>query len=297
MEAAKSKVALSGQSYETRLRQLGATANTEGTLTITAPIAGTVADREITQGESGDVAGKKVLTIINGSNVQMSGNLYEKDLESVRVGQSVRIKVNGIPNRVFAGQISVMGSVVQGESRVVPVKVELENENLVLKPGMFGEMEVLTDRTSGSVIAIPKSAIVETNDKKTIVFVQNGNAFEPVAVTIGQESGDWIEVKKGLVDGDQVVTQRAPQLYTQTLRGVPAKEESGHPAPSPTPSIGLNSPSLPWWLMVPGIGALGGGLFWAGSAWSTRRYRQIQPIDPLPALTAELSEEETHPHA
>lgn len=274
LEVARSRVQLSGQTYETRLRQLGANANEDGTITITAPISGIVADREATPGESGQDAGKKILTIVNGSSVQASGNIYEKDLNQVRVGQPVRVKVNGLVDRTFNGRISVVGSAVQGETRVVPVKVELDNADGVLKPGMFAEIEVLTDRTPVSVLAVPKSAIVETNDKKKIVFVQNGNAFQATEIALGRESGDFVEVTNGLFDGDKVVTQRAPQLYTQSLRG-DTKADAGH---SETPTTTAQaSNSLPWWLVLPMGGAITVGTFWAGTVWSARRQHRLQP--------------------
>jgi len=65
------------------------------------------------------------MTIINGSSVQVSANIYEKDLDLVQTGQRVQMKVAS--NRTFQGQISVVGSVVEAETRVVPVKAQLDN--------------------------------------------------------------------------------------------------------------------------------------------------------------------------
>lgn len=273
VQVAQSKVALSGQTYQTRLRQLGASPNEDGTITITAPIAGVVADREATTGESGQDAGKKIMTIVNGSSVQVSANIYEKDLNQVQMGQRVRVNVNGMPDRKFEGRISVIGAVVQGETRVVPVKAELDNPGQVLKPGMFAELEVLTNRTPAAVMAIPKSALVETNDKKTVVFVQNGNAFQPTEVTLGRESGDSVEVKSGLFDGDMIVSQRATQLYAQSLRGG-TKAEAGKEGEKAAPAAANQSGQLPWWIVVPVGGAIAAGTFWAGTYWASRRNRK-----------------------
>ncbi len=272
VEVAQSKVALSGQTYQTRLRQLGASPNEDGTITITAPIAGVVADRETTTGESGQDAGKKIMTIVNSSSVQVSANIYEKDLSQVQTGQRVRVRVNGMLDRSFEGRVSVIGAAVQGETRVVPVKAELDNPGGVLKPGMFAELEVLTNRTLAAVPAIPKTAIVQTNDKKQVVFVQNGNAFQATEVTLGSESGNFVEVKSGLFDGDMIVTQRANQLYTQSLRGgtsAEASKEGEKAAPATTSQNG----QLPWWIVVPIGGAIAAGTFFAGSYWATRRSR------------------------
>jgi membrane fusion protein, heavy metal efflux system len=259
---ARSQMDLSQQTYRTRLQQLGAKPNPDGTIAITAPITGIVADREATQGESGEDAGKKILTIVNGSSVQASGNIYEKNLAQVQIGQQVRIRVSrlGDSRSAFEGRISVIGTVVEGAARVVPVKVQLKNPSGQLRPGMYVEMEVLTNRSAAG-LAILKTAIVETNDKKQVVFVQNGTAFQPSEVTLGREFGDFVEVKSGLFEGDRVVTQRAAQLYAQSLRGGGTKAEK--PEVSASPPQSQNS-SVSWWLLVPVGGAIAATAFLAG---------------------------------
>jgi membrane fusion protein, heavy metal efflux system len=279
LDAATNRFNLSGQSYEARLRQLGSKANEDGTVTIAAPISGTISDREATVGESTKDPGKKILSIVNGSSVQVSSNVFEKDLSQVRLDQAVRVKVNGLGDRTFGGRISVIDSAVNNETRAVPVKVELENSDGALKPGMFAEIEVLTDRTPVAVLAIPKSAIVETNDKKKIVFVQNGQAFQSTDVTLGRESGDLVEVTNGLLDGDNVVTQRAPQLYAQSLRGNPTAHSQ---TTAPATGNGWSKRTI---LLTGGgllgLVVLGGGAFWAGMIWTKRRDRSSkQPALP-----------------
>jgi cobalt-zinc-cadmium efflux system membrane fusion protein len=273
VEVAQSRVSLSDKTYQTRLQQLGASPNADGTITITAPIAGTVADRETTPGESGQDAGKPIMTIVNGNSVQVSGNIFEKDIDRITTGQRVRVRANGMPDRVFNGEISVVGAVVNGETRVIPVKAELDNSGGLLKPGMFVNLEVLTDRTPAAVLAIPKSAIVETNNQQQVVFVQNGNGYEATEVTLGREAGNFVEVKSGLFDGDRVVTQRAKQLYTQSLRGgtTVAADDHGEPAAAST----TNAAALPWWVVIPAGGAIAAGTFFAGMYLGRRRERRL----------------------
>jgi len=225
VEAAQSHLRLSDTAYQTRLSQLGTGANEKGLVTVTAPISGTVSDREVTLGQTFQDAGGKLMTIVNDSRVFATANIYEKDLDKVKTGQRAIAKVASLPNRTFSGRIAVISSVVEGETRVVPVKAELDNPDGTLKPGMFAELEVLTDRTATAILAIPSSAVVDANGKK-LVYVQNGDAFQPVEVTLGQTSGDMAEVKTGLFEGDLVVTQRAPQLYAQSLRGGSKKTEA-----------------------------------------------------------------------
>ena len=266
VEVAQSRIRLSSTTYQTRLQQLGTSANAEGLVTVTAPISGRVAAREATLGQSFEDAGGKLMTIVNDSKVFATANIYEKDLAKVKTGQGVSLKVGSLPDRTFNGRIAVIESVVEGETRVVPVKAELDNSDGVLKPGMFAELEVLTDRTPTAILAVPSSAVVEANGKK-LVYIQNGNAYQPTEVTLGQTSGDMVEVKSGLFEGDLIATQRAPQLYAQSLRGGSQANDDAHdeaPAPSQATNSSKSGSTLPWWLVIPAGGAIAAGAFWIG---------------------------------
>ncbi len=287
---AKSRINLSNTTYETRLQQLGNSANAKGLVTVTSPISGKVADREVTIGQTFEDAGGKLMTIVNDSRVFATANIYEKDLGKVRTGQRVSVKVASLPDRTFTGQIAVIGSVVEGETRVVPVKAQINNLGGVLKPGMFAELEVLTEQASAANLAIPNSAVVDVNGKKQ-VYVQNGNAYQGVEVTLGQTSGDMVEVKSGLFEGDLIVTQRAPQLYAQSLRGGSKPQEDEHTQGEQATATETKAPNLPvplWLLGVGGGVATATVAFIAGALWSSRRNKyQLQPSTELAYIPEE----------
>ncbi|MBD2540463.1 efflux RND transporter periplasmic adaptor subunit [Coleofasciculus sp. FACHB-SPT36] len=268
VKVANSRIRLSNTAYQTRLQQLGTRANDKGLVTVTAPISGTVADREITLGQSVEEAGAKLMTILNNNRVWATASIYEKDLNKVKIGQRVRVKVASLPNRTFTGKIAVIGSVVEGETRVVPVKAELDNPGGQLKPGMFAELEVLTNQTPAPILVIPTSAVVETNGRQR-VYVQNGTAFEPVEVTLGRTVGDVVEVKGSLFEGDRIVTQGAIQLYAQSLRGGSSEGKSEEKQPLIPNSDAINrvsaiQNSLPWLWVLPAGGAIAFVAFWLG---------------------------------
>ncbi|MEG3902662.1 efflux RND transporter periplasmic adaptor subunit [Microcoleus sp. B4-C5] len=249
VEVAQSRIRLADAAYQARLQQLGTVANDRGLVTVVAPISGTVADREITPGESVNSAEKPLMSILNDSSVFATANIYEKDLNQIQSGQKVMVKIASFPNRTFTGIINLIGSVVEGENRAIPVKAEIDNSDGVLKPNMFAELEILTSRTTTPVLAIPTSAIVEANGKQ-LVYLQNGNAFQAVEVTLGNTSADLIEVKSGLFEGDLIVTQRAPQLYAQSLRG-DSKHSESEEKTALTPNgieASFNSFPMPLWL-------------------------------------------------
>ncbi|WP_193200020.1 efflux RND transporter periplasmic adaptor subunit [Nostoc sp. MG11] len=278
VQVAQERLRLSDSAYNTRLQQIGNRPNAKGLVTVTAPISGKVADRQVTLGQTFNDAGGTLMTIVNDSRVFATANIYEKDLDKVKVGQRVSLKVASLPDRTFSGKITQIGAVVQGETRVVSVQAEVNNPGGQLKPGMFAELEVLTNQSSAPILAVPRSAVVDANGKK-MVYVQNGNAFQSAEVTLGQTSGDMVEVKTGLFEGDAIVTQRAPQLYAQSLRGdsKPKEEEPNEEGGSHTEEteVKTNSFPLPLWLTAGGGVALVVAAFMGGALWSNRRTRLV----------------------
>ncbi len=271
VKVAKERIRLSNTTYQTRLAQLETIASKKGLVTVMAPITGQVAQRQVTIGQSFEDAGGKLMTIVNDSKVFATANIYEKDLGQVKIGQPVKVKVASLPNQIFTGRIKRIGSVVEGETQVVPVQAEINNANGQLKPGMFAELEVVTDKTSGLVLAIPNSAVVDANGKK-IIYVKNGNAFQSVEAEFGQTSGNLIEVTSGLFEGDAVVTQRATQLYAQSLRGGSNKKDDHDHDHSDEGKKNTNSFPLPL-LLIATLGGtvVAGSAFAAGSFWASRR--------------------------
>lgn len=292
VDVAKSRIKLSNNTYETRLQQLGIRGNTKGLVTVTAPISGIVADREVTLGQTFEDAGGKLMTIVNDNRVFATANIYEKDLDRVRIGQRVNVRVAAMSDRTFSGRIAVINSVVASETRVVPVKAEISNSGGALKPGMFAELEVLTNQSSSVTLAIPSAAVVEANNKK-LVYIQNGNAYQPVEVTLGQTSGDMVEVKSGLFEGDAIVTQRAPQLYAQSLRSDRKSTADEHDA-VPSQTTNVNSLSVPWWMGAGGGAILSIIAFMAGMFWAGRRSQSRLILVDNSELDTPVSETEIY---
>ncbi|WP_392408674.1 efflux RND transporter periplasmic adaptor subunit [Chlorogloeopsis fritschii] len=296
VEVAKKRISLSNTIYETRLQQLGNSANAKGLVTVTSPISGKVADREVTIGQSFEDAGGKLMTIVNDSRVFATANIYEKDLDQVKTGQRIRLKVASMPERTFSGRISRIGAVVEAETRVVPVQAEINNTGGQLKPGMFAELEILTNQASGAQLVIPSSAVVDVNGKKT-VYVQNGNAYQPIEVSLGQTSGDLIEVKTGLFEGDLIVTQRAPQLYAQSLRGGAKTTNQTKETPAQATEVKTSSLPVPLWLLgVGGGSAIATIAFMAGVYITSRRNQsqQLVLVGSSSELDTSARDTETH---
>ncbi|WP_103669814.1 efflux RND transporter periplasmic adaptor subunit [Pseudanabaena sp. BC1403] len=284
VQVARSRISLSGAAYEARRNQLGAIANPDGTVTVVSPIAGVVSDREATLGESVEESGKPIMTIVNDRQVMASANIYEKDLSQVRIGQAVQVKVAG-DNTSFTGKVTAIGATIDSTTRVVPVKAEINNAQGKLKVGMFADLDIISDRASQPVIAVPIASVVESNGKQ-LVFVQNGTKYQPVEVKLGRTSGDLVEVQDGLFEGDLVVTQRANQIYAQSLRG-DTQENKGNPNDdNHSAEKTVSNVSQGWLVIAIALGAIGGGAivalaFWLGRRSGTKMVILREPSDEL----------------
>ncbi|MGQ4646461.1 efflux RND transporter periplasmic adaptor subunit [Lyngbya aestuarii] len=299
VDAAKSRGQLSDTTYKTRLQQLSTPANDQGLVTVLAPISGTVAQRSVTLGESFEDAGGKLMAIVNNNQVWATANIFEKDLEKVKKGQKVRLKVASLPKQFFTGQITQIDSVVAPETRVVPVRAQLDNSGGQLKPGMFAELEVLTDKTNTAMLAIPSSALVDANGQQ-LVYVENGqNSYQPVTVIFGESFGDLVEVKSGLFEGDQVVVEGGIMLYAQSLRGGSKADDHGeNKAEKPGETVSLSDPiksisasNLPWWLVLPAGSAIAFAAFWVGRR-SSKSGNQQHTVSLAEFSVAEVEQEQ-----
>ncbi len=277
VEVAKAHMRLSDAAYQMRLSQLGNRANEKGLVIVSAPISGTVADRSVSLGQSFEDAGSKLMTIVNDSQVLATANIYEKDLSKVTIGQKVSIKVESLRDRTFEGQVTRIGSVVEGETRVVPVQAQLNNSDRQLKPGMFAQLEVLTNQTPTARLIIPRNAVIEAQNKQ-LVYVQNGNAYQSAEVKLGQSSGNIVEIKSGLFDGDRIVTQGGMQLYAQSLRS-DKKTPDSH-----AETTMKEDANLPWLVVISIGGAIASTAFWIGRRTSP----QLMPVVKISAEESPL---------
>ena len=180
---------------------------------LTAPIAGVVIERNGTIGATvGSDA--NVFKIIDISRVWIDANVFEKDLERVRLGQEVKVRVPAFPGSNFSGRVILVSSVVDPETRSVKVRTEVPNPNNRLKPDMFANVEIITDLHS-TAISIPQSAVLKDGEKQ-VVFVADGSGYKKREVTVGITSDDRVEIIEGLAAGDKIVVKGNYLLLQQS---------------------------------------------------------------------------------
>jgi hypothetical protein len=170
---------------------------------IRAPYSGVVVDKLVVQGQR-MMAGDALFRLADLSAVWVEGEVFEKDLPLVHVGEWVDVELQALPGSVRRGRIVFVQPTVSSETRTVRVRVELENANAALKPGMYATIVI---RTMGGVpvLHVPRSAVLSTG-RRDLVFVQRADGMlEPRDIVRGIATDDRVEVKSGLRMGETVV--------------------------------------------------------------------------------------------
>ena len=183
---------------------LGKKPGLAATFSLNAPIDGVVVERNATIGATVGTDAS-VFKIIDISRVWVDANVFEKDLQRVRVGQSVKLTATAFPGSTFAGKVIFINSVVDPDSRTVKVRTEVPNPDGRLKPDMFANVEIITD-VKGTAVSVPQSAVLDDSGK-SVVYVADGSTYKQRQVQLGIKNGDRVEIIDGLNAGDRVVVK------------------------------------------------------------------------------------------
>lgn len=194
-------------------------------LPVMAPISGQVVERDATVGGTVDPQ-EKMFHIINLSTVLVEGDIPEDRGAMIRKGQEVRVSVSTYPDQVFTGRINFISDVVNPQKRTIHLWSVLANPESKLKPGMFARVSVIT-KIASEALAVPIRAVLEEGVDR-FVFVQNGEEFIRQTVVLGARDDRYIEVKEGLMPGDQVVTRGNQQLMLAQMSGGSMGGGDGH---------------------------------------------------------------------
>jgi cobalt-zinc-cadmium efflux system membrane fusion protein len=193
-----------------RLRVLNVDpAGTTNEFKLLAPHAGAVLDVGAAQGEFSKSldAPRALCTLADLSTVWAVGEIYEKDIEGLKVGQQANVAISAYGNKKWTGRVSAIADALDPVSRTLSLRVVLPNPDRALKPEMFATISLV--RAVAPVIVIPASAVIREGSG-TFVYVQrNANQFEKRAVTLGSSEGEQAEVEKGLKVGDVIVSEGA----------------------------------------------------------------------------------------
>jgi RND family efflux transporter MFP subunit len=199
----------------------GGPTTAEGLFLVRAPVSGVIALRDATTGAN-VTAGTVLFRVVDASQVQVIGQVPEREAARARLARSAEIEIPGQPERVRAGRLISVGRVLDPRSRSVPITFAFDNRTADFPVGQAVFLHLLMDAASSRPV-VPAAAIVD-DAGRPIVFVQRaGETFERRAVTLGPRAGDLVQITDGVKPGDRVVTKGAYLVRLASLStSVPA---------------------------------------------------------------------------
>lgn len=232
LDAARERLRLLGVPDDALARMEGEDRPTRE-VTIRTPFAGTVIERLATEGAYVST-GTPLYRIANLKTLWVQLDAYESDLSHLSVGQSVTIGVDAWPGETFQGKVTFIDPTVNSVRRTAQVRVQVENSDGRLRPGMFAEATVASTATDSdpTPLVVPASAPLFTG-RRAVVYVEmqhddRGVAYEPRTVRLGPRLGAVYPVVAGLSEGDRVVTRGAFALDADLqIRGGPSMMSGG----------------------------------------------------------------------
>jgi membrane fusion protein, heavy metal efflux system len=176
---------------------------------IIAPIDGTVIARKVGPGQYVKAdSGEALFVIADLKTMWLKAQIFEQDIEFVRIGQEVEARVSAAPNRIFRARINVIGSASDPTTRRVMVRSEIDNSDGALKSDMFASFKIETE-AAAETPAVPTVAVIREADVATVWVETEPMLFKRRRVEIGIQQDGLTQIRSGLALGELVVARGA----------------------------------------------------------------------------------------
>jgi cobalt-zinc-cadmium efflux system membrane fusion protein len=193
----------------TRLHRFGISeeGNAPSTTAIRAPFAGVIIHMAAAPGDVVE-SGAELFSLANLSTVYVQAQVYEKDLDQVRVRQTASITVDSYPGEYFTGNVASISDLIDTQTRTAAVRCQVANPNGRLKLDMLATVQFPTS-TKRATLSVPSDA-VQTVAGKSVVFIRSSpSRFSIRQVETGVTSEGRTEIVRGVSDGEPVVSKGA----------------------------------------------------------------------------------------
>ncbi|MEW6425590.1 MAG: efflux RND transporter periplasmic adaptor subunit [Bacillota bacterium] len=168
---------------------------------VRAPISGLVTARNVNPGEMASTMAP-VISLANLDKVEVKATVGENLVNQLKPGQKVQVKISAVAGQPFAGVITSIAPAADPVSKGFPLKIQIDNSNHVLKPGMFAEVQLTPPQKEA--LLVPREAVIKAEDKDVVWVVKEGRA-QKKEVQIGESDGRRIIITAGLTEGEEVV--------------------------------------------------------------------------------------------
>jgi membrane fusion protein, heavy metal efflux system len=193
---------------DARLKQIGVNPETSQpmrTVTISAPIAGSVTELDVGVGAFWNDPNASLMTVADLSSIWVTANVPEKDTALIAKGQQVEVVFAAYPDEVFKGEVLFVSDVLDPDSRRTKVRIAFPNPGIRLKPNMFANVSFLA--AAQTVATVPATALVMKNERDRVFIEVAPWTFVPRPVEVNFQQGNSAIIKSGLAVGERAVVK------------------------------------------------------------------------------------------
>lgn len=168
---------------------------------IVSPANGVVLSRNVSPGQKFE-RDTEWYRIADLHRVWVIANVFENDAQYLRPGTQVSVSLPG-QRKNLTGRVSDALPQFDQATRVMKVRIEVENSGYLLRPDMFVDVELPISFSRAMVV--PRGAVLDSGLKKTVFVEQSAGVFTPRPVETGRHFDDRVEIVSGLDPGDRIV--------------------------------------------------------------------------------------------
>lgn len=159
----------------------------------------------------------------------------------VQAGLPALISLPDFPGRQWNGTVESVISDVDIGTRSLMARIRINKPDAALRPNMYADVVIRDTARRDQKLMVPREALIRTGVRTSLVLNIGAGRFQPVEVVPGEESGDWVEIRQGIKEGDTVVTsgqflidsEASVRASFQRMETQPADPHAGHKEKKP----------------------------------------------------------------
>jgi len=202
IDASKEKLISLGVSKQ-QIRKLDKNRKIPQTTSVYAPQDGIVTMMMVREGMYVKPS-TQVMTLADLSSVWLIAEIFEGQSQWVKVGQSSDVSLSFVPGRTWEGVVDYVYPSLDAKNRTLKARLRFDNPGEILKPNMYANVSIYGGAKE-NVLSVPREALIRSGGNERLIVAKENGRYVQRKVVAGMESGEWVEIKSGIKDGEKVV--------------------------------------------------------------------------------------------
>jgi Cu(I)/Ag(I) efflux system membrane fusion protein len=170
-----------------------------------SPVSGVIIEKNVIEGQKVN-AGRMLYRIADLSRMWVIADVAEQDIGFIKIGAPATIVFRAYPDESFQGRVTFILHELAMTTRTAKVRIEIDNPEHRILHDMFADVSINAGDGDVPRLSVPVAAVLDTGERQVVLVDKGDGRFEPTPVKLGMRGDGYVEVKDGIVQGDNVVT-------------------------------------------------------------------------------------------